>query len=235
MNEISTTMLESALRARTKGIAALDAGDVKKADRLLMHFAMDLLSVAVMSHEESEGRELLRDEIAEILPRMATVFEDMLALVNSGDEPARYLTGRYNYLVVAHIAHLLADMETASRIATIATQAPVPGTPFWDLYARAYDSLSRRERVEYKAPAARGEEKYWIRYVELMRAASEGIDLRSFQQTVRDAFESRNANKRLAVDAHEIEGTGKQPARWDFRAAALAELIAHNRQQPTPR
>jgi hypothetical protein len=199
-----------------------------------MRFAMDLLSVAVMSHEESEGRELLRAKIAEILPRMATVFEDMLALVNSGDEPARYLAGRYSYIVVAHIAHLLGDMESAHRIAATGAQAPVRGTPFWDLYARAYDSLVRQERVEYKAPAVRGEEKYWIPYVELMRAASEGLDLRSFQQAVRDAFESRNANKRLAVDAHQIEGTGKQPARWDFRAAALAELIAHN-QQPDPR
>lgn len=208
----------------------MDAGDVKKADRLLMHFAMDLLSVAVMNHEEQEGRELLEDEIAEILPQVATVFEDMLALVNSGDEPARWLTGRYNYLVVAHIAHLLGDMGSANRIAATGAQAPVRGTPFWDLYARAYDSLIRKERVEYETPTVRGEEKYWLPYVELMRAASEGLDLRSFQQGVRDAFESRNANKRLAVDAHQIEGTGKQPARWDFRAAALAELIVHNQQ-----
>lgn len=88
-------MLDSALRAREKGTAALNEGDISKADRLLVAFVMRLLSVAVMSYDETRGREFLRNHLVRVLPRIADTFERMLTLVDDGTRPARNLGGRY--------------------------------------------------------------------------------------------------------------------------------------------
>ena len=68
----------------------------------------------------------------------------------------------------------------------------------------------------------RGLEKFWMNYVELMAALTNGGELKGPLRAISQGFTARNKDKRLTGDDLRTEGTGYGPVNWDFRAASLA-------------
>ena len=70
-------------------------------------------------------------------------------------------------------------------------------TRFWREYAQGMGSLVRCEPYKLPELKLRGQERYWVTYLHLIEAATFGKDLEGPKTMVKDAFASRNTDKRI--------------------------------------
>jgi hypothetical protein len=71
----------------------------------------------------------------------------------------------------------------------------------------------------------RGQEIYWIEYLNLIEAASHGRNVEDALDQVEQGFIKRNSDKRITDDNYETDGSGTHPVRWDYRRDSLMAYI----------
>ena len=200
-------------------------GDANWARRNYASALLGYLRAAVQEAHEAAAVELLRrHHVPELLATWAERDETLVAEVEAGRLPAAVLGGSYEPLVFHHMATLAGRPEIAAHAARTAARDDVKrlSTKFWAEYARAVAALTAGEAYEARPLAKlRGLETYWAPYLDLVADLTHGRDPAATLVRVDDAFERRSRDRRLADDAHLIEGTGRDPVRWDFRRSAL--------------
>ena len=95
----------------------------------------------------------------------------------------------------------------------------VPGGSFFFTHA-----LLRGQEFHARELKLGGLEKHWIAYVHLIEAACNGDSLDPPLAEIDTLFARRNKDKRI-IDWYQIEGSGVQPVKWDFRRHSLLNYI----------
>jgi hypothetical protein len=203
---------------------AKHAGNVTNANRLFTSSALRFLSIAVTEYAHIEHVLVfaMQEGLPALLAAVAQTTEEMIGEVRSGRVPRAALSDRYVLLALSHFATLLRAHDSANTLCRIAESREVTGTPFWDAYAVCYGRFCSGTDFAVPALSLRTAEKYWMPYLELMNAIVRRESSETIVEGLRVLFLKRNNDKRFsASDAHQIEGTWNQPARWDFRLEAL--------------
>ncbi|OAI53769.1 hypothetical protein AYO47_04145 [Planctomyces sp. SCGC AG-212-M04] len=142
--------------------------------------------------------------------------------------PVSTWAGNYLHIVFAHLAWTLSDHSLGEWYVATAIRADncSLSTPFWREYARALSALVHGEQYERKELKLRSLERYWVTYLSLIEAATQGVKLGIIIAEVREAFAKRNRDKRIRDDNYEVEGSAIHPVQWDFRLEGLLGYIA---------
>jgi hypothetical protein len=163
------------------------------------------------------------------LERYRRALGTLAAEVDSGKQPPHALSGQYHYLAFSHLGWLIRDFEAGEWLAGIAGRPDTSrlSSPFWREYQEAIAKLIRGEPYEPKPlRKLRGLERHWATYLGLIQAATHGAPLEPTLAAIDESFAARNADHRLR-DSYDVEGTGRQPAKWDFRKESLLMYVAH--------
>lgn len=191
---------------------------------------MTATSVAVGEHlVASNAVSWLREGgIDGILGRYLDVTKALASQVDSGRMPSSVIADSFGYLICAHLAWALDQVEQGETYVGLAGRRDVLKltTPFWREYVRGMESLVRREPYEPQFVKCRGQEKYWTVYLNLMRCATQGAGLGEAIREVDAAFLRRNSDGRITDDSYETEGSGLHPVRWDYRRDSLLSYAA---------
>ena len=226
---ILETLLDSARSAAELAYRAKHVGDVTTASRLFAGSALRFLSIAVTdyTHLEHALGFSAQEALPSLLAAGAQTTEELMLAVRGGNVPRTAITGRYVLLALSHFAALLSARDSAITFCRIAEFGGVSGTPFWDAYTACYARFLSRSDFDVPKLSLRGAEKYWIPYLQLMKAIVRHETIETKVANLRALFSKRNTDKRfVAADAHQIEGTCVHQAKWDFRLESLLILGA---------
>jgi hypothetical protein len=198
-------------------------GDANWAARNYVQAALAALRAAVKQADEGSGIAFLRDRGApQFLSRAVDLSEGLSREIESGRVPASVIGGNYHLSVLGHLAWILDATDAASRSLAVANQSSQRGlsTPFWNEYALALECLDRGR--PYDAPERQWKkERYWAPYLEVIADLVHGRKVSNSAARASSAFQERNQNKRFLDDPYGVEGSGREPARWDFRLVSL--------------
>ncbi len=224
---ILETLLDSARSAAALAYRAKHAGDVTNANRLFAGSALRFLSIAVTeyTHPDRALEFAAQEALPGLLAAGAQTTEELILAVRTGKAPRTALTGRYVLLALSHFATLVSIHESAITFCRLAEAREVSGTPFWDAYTDCYAKFMSRSDFDAPTLSLRGAERYWLPYLELMKAIVRHEDVETRVEDLRALFRKRNNDTRFVVaDAHQIEGTCTRQAKWDFRLESLLIL-----------
>lgn len=173
----------------------------------------------------------MQKNIRSFFLRRQALLEQLIASVDAKKLPASILGGNYSNLVFAHLTWALGEFEIGEKFAAIAARPDVLelSTPFWRAYSRAVDSLIECRPHSVGDLAAEGQEQYWLAYLRLIESATNNQDMTAAIAEIDNSFAQRNMDMSIEVDAHEIEGSGGHPVRWDFRRDGLLNYIHSKR------
>jgi hypothetical protein len=200
-----------------------EKGDANWAARTYAQAVMVALRAAVKLPDVSTGVAFLRTrDVLTLIGRASELSDGLGRQVQAGQLPASTIGGNYHLAVLAHVAWLMDALPDASRVLAVANQAEVRklSSEFWVEYAVALQRLDSGASYE---PARRDwkRERYWAPYLELVGDLSHGRDAMRSAAVVEAAFQKRNHDRRFAGDQYGVEGSGREPAEWDFRLASL--------------
>lgn len=198
--------------------------------RCLHSALMNYLSIAVCETDsEATALEWLRRTgVGDLLSRYAVNVATIQESVRKGEMPASVLGGAYGHIVVAHLCCLLGVEDRGSYFVQLANAAEIQKitSPFWRTYAYCLEALYSGTSVPRKElKVARGQERYWNRYVSLMFVAMTDNGLQAELEAVDASFLERNSDASIKDDIYEIEGTAQCPARWDFRKSSILTIL----------
>ncbi len=220
------TPLESARFCAELAEKAASEGDIAKSPNLFVRAAMDFLKIAVSEFEGLDQARgfLAQEKVPALIAEGAKGYEKFLSEIRSGRALRKDMTGEYVFIAASHLALLLGldgPARTYSRLA-VAPETIVGKLPyFWNGYAESYAALLDGKPVRVPGfKKLRGEEKYWIHYIELMALLSQGDPPGEKVEELRALFLKRQSDKRIN-DWEGLEGDGKRPVKWDFRLEAL--------------
>ena len=113
----------------------------------------------------------------------------------------------------------LAMQQLVRAVASPLAKSHFPLSGIWRSYAAALVNLHRGERAQIDVPKAKGYEKYYLPYVQLMVAADE-MQIGTARAAIAESFSTRNRDRRF-TDWFGLDGDGQSPVRWDFRLYAI--------------
>lgn len=179
------------------------------------------------------GRELTLKMLVDggFLDELAWYCEE-LALVMTGIEakkiPESAIGGNYVDLVFHHFARLLGrktEEEFLLAVATCSHSLPI-STKLWQEYAIGLQALTYGKQYTPKTIAKpKGQEKYWLPYLELEACVSNRTAFADAERLVDDAFMKRNLDMTITGDLYEIEGSGTLPIKWDYRKECILSYL----------
>jgi hypothetical protein len=191
---------------------------------------MGMLSQAVEgSSNLTEGAGVLVSlDTGAQLTKYVDVISKARADVELRKSPWSVLDGAYKLLVFSHLSTILKNDLAATYLLELANAEGVLelAGKFWKGYARALLAFERHRPFARQAMKLAGQERYWVKYLDLMSNLSEGKDVQGSIAEVDEAFAARNRDKRIKDDNFRIEGSGLHPVRWDFRKDAILGLAA---------
>lgn len=220
--EYISSNLQTADSWREKGNAGWE-------ERCLSSVLMNYVAIAV---QECGSLEEARDwfsagDYPQVFARRQNVLEQLIADVDAKKLPASILGGNYPHLVFTHLTWALGEFEMGERFAAIAARSDVLelSTPFWQEYSRAVGALIDGSLYGVGDLTTEGQEQYWLAYLRLIESATNNQNTTAAVAEIDNAFAHRNADMSIDDDAHEIEGSGGHPVRWDFRRDGLLNYI----------
>lgn len=191
------------------------------------------LKIAVTEHGDpaSGVAWLTSQNISGVLQNQFDTLQVLGAEVTAGRLPSSVIAGNYHPLVYAHLAWCLEKFDLGESFVAFAERKDVGelGTPFWREYARGMGALVKREPYHPSQLRLKGQEKYWMAYLHLIEAACNGRSVDDVVAELEKQFVARNNDKNIKDDAYQIEGSGNQPVKWDFRRQGLLSYLAHRR------
>jgi hypothetical protein len=225
--------MSSKLESATSGIEIALGWEAKNQPswvvRCLQGSLVNYLSIVVCGkHSQVEAVTWLRqNRVDDVLKWHADSTGRLLMNVSEGKLPASVLGGAYGHIVLSHLASLLGLQTAARSYCDVSCRKDVAeiSTPFWNTYAQALDALFEGKKFVAKLGKLRGQERYWVNYLTLMNAVTSGDDLQPAFQAVDLSFGERNRDATISDDNYETEGSAKSPALWDFRKAALMNIL----------
>jgi hypothetical protein len=180
--------------------------------------------------DEASGRESLQKfGVPELLRQHLEALNSTVAEVDEQRVPSSVIAGNYQYLVFAHVAWILGEIENGEKFVALATRPDVCklGTLFWAEYGAAMQACVFQESYQVPSLRTRGQETYWVGYMRFIEAALAGTSMTSHIQELAQLFANRNKDSTIRDDAYEIEGSASLPARWDFRRLGLTSYLEH--------
>ncbi len=207
---------------REKGVLSREANSLSS---LLLNY----LAIAVdeCSNIEEARAWFASQDYASVLARYQDVLASLTARIDAGEVPSSTIAGNYRHLVFTHLTWALSDFGAGKHCARIAARSDVLelSTPFWCEYAMAIQKLIDGEPYKIGDIDVQGQEGYWLSYLRLIERATNNQETASAVAAINDAFARRNLDITIKDDAHEIEGSGGHPVRWDFRRDGLLSYI----------
>lgn len=199
-------------------------GDPNWAARTYVQATIASLRVAVKSSTQASGIAYLEAGETEKYLQKAVHYYDLLEQeIKAGRLPSSVVGGSYHLTVLAHVGVLVGREDICDRVLAFSRLDFViaQGPAFWNEYCHAFSSM--RARRPYQPPARVGKRlEYWHPYLELIAALSTEGDATDSIERVSESFRRRNADRRFKDDQYGVEGSGSEPASWDFRLASLA-------------
>lgn len=204
-------------------------GDVLWTGRHIEGALMKLLSIAVEEHADHATvvKWLLNKGVHSLLRRYHKNLVEIIGEVDAGRLPCSTFGGNYPHVVYAHLSWALQDFPMGESFIAIAERKDSAGisTPFWCEYARGMGSLVRGEPYQMRKMRLRDLEQYWVEYLPLIEAVTNGRPVNEALERVDQAFAKRNSDKRIKDDGDETEGSGRHPVKWDYRRDSLLGYI----------
>jgi hypothetical protein len=208
-------------------------GEPGWAQNCLATAVMNYLSLAVEEYPEMRSAVAWLDRcgVGNLLQRVLKNTQVLADRVEAKALPSPALGGNYHYLVYAHLAWALREFDRGEWFVAFGQRGDVLqiSTPFWREYARGMGALVKGQAYESASLKLRGQERYWVSYLQLIEIASRGEDLTDALAGLDRAFAARNADKRIKDDSYEIEGSALHPVRWDYRRDSLLGYIRRHR------
>ncbi len=190
---------------------------------------MNLLSIAVedFSEQSDAATWLLGNGTLSLLRQAYKQLERLIAEVDAGRIPPSTYGGNYPHLVFAHLSWAIQEFSLGESFVAIAERKDSAeiSTPFWCEYARAVGSLVHNRPYRVSKMELKGQQEYWITYLQLIEAISNGEPREQALQRIEQAFIRRNSDNRIKDDSYEIEGSAAHPIKWDFRRGSLLAYI----------
>ncbi|QDH70171.1 hypothetical protein [Marilutibacter alkalisoli] len=190
---------------------------------------MNYLSISLAESENMESA-LTWMRTRDVPSILTSYVENLRATVSSverGAAPAAILGGNYQYIVFAHLGSLMGELEHEAFLSSIAADERVlsASTPFWREYALTLSCLREGRAHDVKLEGLNALESSLATYIPLMQDGQAGRDMTSSLTEIDRAFRDRNQDPSVSDDSYEIEGSGSQSVKVDFRKAALLILI----------
>lgn len=208
-------------------------GDANWAARTYVQAVLAALRAAVKLPNLEAGRAFLFERgVPDLLERAVRLSQVLADEIQAARIPASVIGGNYHLSVLAHLAWLVGVGSAAERALAVANCIEIRGLSpeFWAEYADALQRLN--QGVPYDPPARHWKrEQYWAPYLEFIGDLSHGRDPTESLAMVEAAFNKRNRDRRFLADQYGIEGSGNEPAQWDFRLASLSALSARAREK----
>jgi hypothetical protein len=185
------------------------------------------IAVAEQSDPTAGVAFLASQDVANVLESQLNTLQALDVEVAAGRLPSSVIAGNYHPLVYAHMAWCLEKFNLGEAFVGFAERKDVGdlGTPFWREYARGMGALVRGESFQLGQLRTKGQEKYWIAYLHLIQAACNGQNVDDVIVELDKQFAARNNDKNIKDDAYQIEGSGNQPVKWDFRRQGLLTYL----------
>jgi len=193
---------------------------------------MGYFNIALIETKPERGTLWLKEHhVGNVLRRHQSTLQEIAREVESGRLPGSVIGGNYHDLVFAHLGWCLEEYPLGEWYVTFAQRAEVAelSTKFWREYARAMGALVAREQYHPIELKLRGQERYWMAYLNLIQAASNHQPLEAAKAEVEHTFIRRNADKRIRDDSYQIEGSAEHPVRWDFRYHSILKYVARKK------
>ncbi len=205
-------------------------GNILREESCVSDALMDYLAALVLDCDGIDDVRAAWSEdprVSDTLLRHHRLLGEVVAKVDAGEVPNSVIAGNYPHLVFAHLAWALGEIEIGETYAKVASRDDVLdlSTPFWREYSRAVGCLVECQPYAMSDFKSKGQEKYWLSYLRLIECATNHNDLEPTISEINDTFARRNADKTITDDAYEVEGSGLQPVRWDFRRDGLLSYI----------
>ena len=204
-------------------------GETGWVSRCLSSALLNYFSIAVTDYDNGTlaCAWLRRENIHRLLSDYHDAIVMLCSDVDARRIPDASLGGNYTYLVVAHFAWALGETRLGEYYVEVANRGDVlnVSTSFGREYARALTALVMKQRYHQAECSPRGQEKYWITYLQLIEAATGTYDIAHSLKELDAQFRSRNADATILDDAYEVEGSSIHPVRWDFRRFGLINYI----------
>ncbi len=209
-----------------------EKGNVRRELSCLSTAVSSFLGVAVSRFAAAEDGigYLHSHDTATVLRRVADLNDQLYrALIHSDSRPFAAVD---NTITPVHIAWLVEEWDVANQLLDICTDPTVakffPLTTFWAEYHRAIDCLASDKSYEPALPKTSGYEKCWVPYLSLIADLTCNKDTSAIREEIARVFHDRNRDKRLR-DWQMIDGDGKHPVQWDFRATSILRYFEHSR------
>lgn len=204
-------------------------GNLIRETKSLSSLLMNYLAMAVVECGNSDEAKAWwsKHEAFPVLERYAEAMHSLVGKVDAGEVPGSTIAGNYPHLVFTHLAWALGKFPLGEMLAGIASRSDVLelSTPFWQEYAQAIDALVTGHPYTAGDLAVEGQEEYWKSYLHIIEHATNNRDIATAIADSDEAFTRRNSDTTIKDDAHEIEGSGGHPVRWDFRRDGLLSFI----------
>lgn len=221
--EFISIYIQGANNWRDKGVLAREVNSLSSA-------LLNYLAIAVLDYKDSETAQnwfLSDDNYLSILNRYCESLASLVTKVDNGEVASSVIAGNYPYLVFAHLAWSINQIEAGEFFAEVAYHNEVmkTSTPFWQEYSRGINHLIEEQAYIISDLRPKGQEQYWLSYLRLIECATNRQDIESVTFKANNAFTKRNKDKTITDDVYEIEGSGLRPVYWDFRLDGLLNYI----------
>lgn len=194
--------------------------------RCLSNAIVNRLSIALMNGDSREStlKLLVEDGFVDDLAWYCEELAAVKAGIESKKIPGSAIGGNYLALVMHHFARLLgrkSEEETLLSVATCSDSMTI-STKLWQEYGVGIQALTEGKQFTPKKLAKlKGQEPYWLPYIDLEASISRGAEIENAERVVDDAFRKRNSDASITDDQYEIEGSGSLPIRWDYRKECI--------------
>lgn len=223
--------LEKAVHKTLKQAAKLRRkADDRQEFQSLSLVPRNLLSISVNRFDNAVGgvNYLMTQDVGPTIRRLIELNSAFLeAWIHDGGSPKIAV---FNDITLVHIAWLVDEWDAAFRQLEICLDTKVKkhfGPPkYWAEYHRAIRHLVQQKPYEPTLPKVQGYQKYWVPYLHLVAELTHGRDHASVDAEIAASFAKRNRDKRL-TNWQNIDGDGREPVKWDFRAVSIHRLWNH--------